>query len=191
MTATWGSAEHTRQLNLRRSLDYALFPTRRHTGERPAHGVALASEHPAVGRAQRGHLLHRVGRMAVAWDGAGDRHHGVVWGCGGMCVDPALGPADDEGQLCPRCDWAGLHDDGSVLVYFAQGDGLVKIGASSSVTRRVASLRATLLATEPGGFGREHELHERFAGDRVAGEWFRPSDALLAHIRALSAQVPA
>jgi hypothetical protein len=30
---------------------------------------------------------------------------------------------------------------------------------------------------------KESDLHARFAADRLHGEWFRPSDAILAFIR--------
>jgi hypothetical protein len=57
-------------------------------------------------------------------------------------------------------------------------------------TRRAVSLHfkpgsplpLRLLAIETGRHAREAELHERFAADRMHGEWFRPSASLLSYI---------
>lgn len=72
-------------------------------------------------------------------------------------------------------------------VYFAERDGLVKIGISKNPGRRIRSLRADLLAIEPApdGFGSERAVHERFAHLRVEGEWFEPGADLVAHIDSL------
>lgn len=64
-------------------------------------------------------------------------------------------------------------------------DGLVKIGVSSNVERRVYSMTTAnpegfdILATVDGGKETEAYLHERFADDRIIREWFKPSDALM------------
>ena len=72
-------------------------------------------------------------------------------------------------------------------VYFIQAggpDGPIKIGISYEVARRLYSLQRSnplplkLLATVPGGARLERELHERFAAQRLHGEWFRCSDEL-------------
>jgi hypothetical protein len=75
----------------------------------------------------------------------------------------------------------------SALVYFISAGRRIKIGQSLNPARRLASIRggysvqvpkglntanAKLLATEPGGRGREYELHQQFAHLRVHGEWF-------------------
>jgi len=76
------------------------------------------------------------------------------------------------------------------LVYFIQSqDGLIKIGWTSDLARRVNNLAVgasgpiSVLATTPGGRTLEAHLHERFASDREQGEWFRPSDDLRSLIR--------
>lgn len=86
-------------------------------------------------------------------------------------------------------------------VYFAQrsSDGLIKIGTSCSVQLRLAQLKrelrtalnrsadVALLVTIPGGVPEESALHRQFADCRAVGEWFFPTEKLLAHIDELRA----
>ena len=77
-------------------------------------------------------------------------------------------------------------------VYFIGSGEFVKIGISADVMGRMEELQRwdpvllEVLAVEPMPSGRavrrERELHWRFQLDRVRGEWFRKSPALLAHI---------
>lgn len=80
------------------------------------------------------------------------------------------------------------------LIYFVQAGngGPIKIGRTSLVVRyRVRELQIgcpyelLLLATMPGGLAKERALHARFRGDRLRGEWFRPSPELLGLIATL------
>lgn len=63
--------------------------------------------------------------------------------------------------------------------------GLVKIGFTGDVLRRLVTLQAhspealIVLVTVPGGIETEAALHERFAEDRRHGEWFDRSVSLL------------
>lgn len=71
-------------------------------------------------------------------------------------------------------------------VYFAQAGAYIKIGYSSNPISRVATVtlsgrrpktlprgaEANLIGWVPGGRELEAEMHRRFAGDHVAGEWF-------------------
>lgn len=83
---------------------------------------------------------------------------------------------------------------GKEHVYFIQqGEfGLVKIGYSKNPTHRLMVLqtahgeRLSMRACAPGGKEQEHALHERFTHLRVAGEWFRPGEELLAYIQAVA-----
>lgn len=64
-------------------------------------------------------------------------------------------------------------------------DGLVKIGFSAAPDERAKLLRsqhkgATIIKTFEGGRAVEAKIHRQFDSDRVEGEWFRPSAALLA-----------
>jgi hypothetical protein len=76
-------------------------------------------------------------------------------------------------------------------VYFARAASRIKIGWSRNVGTRLAQLQTAnpdpivLLATTPGGRALERQLHERFASDRVSGEWFDATDELLNHIAEL------
>lgn len=80
-------------------------------------------------------------------------------------------------------------------IYFARRecDGLIKIGTTSQLGRRLSALRRdhgtlTLLATQEGGFTKERALHERFAKLRVEGEWFRSGHLLTKHIKRLASK---
>lgn len=68
------------------------------------------------------------------------------------------------------------------VVYFAERNGLVKIGTTSHLARRLRQIKATLLGFEPGGFSEEAALHRQFADFRVEGEWFEPVVPLLERI---------
>lgn len=101
-------------------------------------------------------------------------------------------PADAEG-------WVSAHRRGGVsfarraVVYFAERtrDNAIKIGWSSNVTRRLVELQniercdVELLAAVPGNKPDEQTLHSRFAEDRIANEWFAPSEALTTFIASL------
>lgn len=74
-------------------------------------------------------------------------------------------------------------------VYLVQaGESAVKIGLSTDLgmVNRLEAIQTSnheelrLLALIPGGPALERELHQRFAEDRIRGEWFRASDQLLA-----------
>lgn len=73
-------------------------------------------------------------------------------------------------------------------LYFIQAgtDGPVKIGVATDVHSRLAALqtanadRLRLIGHQPGVGLVERTLHAALAGDRMAGEWFRPSPAVLA-----------
>jgi hypothetical protein len=67
----------------------------------------------------------------------------------------------------------------------------IKIGVFSNIHTRLVNMRAhcpyelRLLKAVPAGAHLEVELHQRFAADRVRGEWFRRSAELLAYIDSL------
>lgn len=74
-------------------------------------------------------------------------------------------------------------------VYFIRSaDGLVKIGTSSDVSKRLKALSTAhganleLLGSVPGGHEIERAFHVRWAECRVNREWFRPSDDMLVAI---------
>lgn len=80
------------------------------------------------------------------------------------------------------------EDRPSDHVYFAVSGGMVKIGVSHSVTRRLHSFKTAspapvvLVLTLPGSSALETELHQKFAAARSHGEWFRLTDELRAFI---------
>lgn len=80
------------------------------------------------------------------------------------------------------------HLEESFVYFIRRNDGAIKIGASSNVPQRLATLRGIvganiqLLATIPGGTKKEFELHKVFERYRIEGEWFSPGIDLLAYI---------
>ncbi len=81
-------------------------------------------------------------------------------------------------------------------VYFVEaiGLGLVKIGFTrvSGMKRRLEHLRCycpvpvVVIGGYPGHMLNEREEHRRWSTDRVRGEWFRKSDALLDYLEGVS-----
>lgn len=86
-------------------------------------------------------------------------------------------------------------------VYFMRCEQFVKIGMSFNPTNRLAQVRkgggslfprrmdvasTVLIATEPGGFEREKELHAKFAHLRHTGEWFTETSELTSYIDSIN-----
>lgn len=77
------------------------------------------------------------------------------------------------------------------VVYFVECPATrhIKIGYSEDLLARLAALRTSspselrLLGVVSAEEHREHDLHARFRGARIRGEWFRPDAELLAFIR--------
>jgi hypothetical protein len=77
--------------------------------------------------------------------------------------------------------------NGSMVYFLQRQDGLIKIGRSVNVQKRIVALECSagplvLLASIPGGVRVEAKLHERFEEARKFGEWFQPTPGLLALI---------
>jgi T5orf172 domain len=118
-------------------------------------------------------------------------------------------------HVCRECGksvktWQGRaveHRDGpepydptgrNQTVYFISDDsGHIKIGTASDVAIRMRSMQtanATKLrieATCPGGEPLERDLHQKFAGDRLCGEWFVFTETIAELIDDLNLQVVA
>lgn len=84
------------------------------------------------------------------------------------------------------------------FVYFMEREGMVKIGVSKNVDKRVREVSrgsampkgmtvgpVRLLGTIPGAYAEEKALHRQLWRYRVGGEWFRYEDAVKAHIAQL------
>lgn len=69
------------------------------------------------------------------------------------------------------------------VVYFAERDGLIKIGVTSNLPARLRQLGATELGYVYGDHKMERLVHCRFRHERVSGEWFQPSERLLQFVR--------
>ena len=74
-------------------------------------------------------------------------------------------------------------------VYFVRSGNKVKIGFSRSITSGIKSIqtsnaeRLELLMVIPGAEGTEKFFHERFADNRVGGEWFNLVGTLADFVR--------
>lgn len=78
-------------------------------------------------------------------------------------------------------------------IYFIQAaSGHIKIGLAFKPASRMRELQVAhalplkLLAEMSGGRQHEMYLHEFYAKERVRGEWFEPSERLLAYVERLS-----
>jgi hypothetical protein len=93
--------------------------------------------------------------------------------------------AKPQPKLPPKrsASWKGY-------IYFIESGaaGPIKIGFASSVEQRLMELQTgnphvlTVLAAIPAMRVNEIDWHLRFAADRIRGEWFQRSEALLAAI---------
>lgn len=113
-------------------------------------------------------------------------------------VGPAWGShsshlIDPERNIRPRYTrQRQLIEQTESCVYFIECGEYIKIGTTiQGAERRLASMQlppnARLVAVIPGpGYDAEHELHVRFASDRVGGEWFERSPELDALIQAFA-----
>ncbi len=74
----------------------------------------------------------------------------------------------------------------AVYLIQAGAEGLVKIGSTKDIHRRLAMLQVgsaahlRLLHLFDGGTRAEHDLHRKFAASRVRGEWFEPCAEIIA-----------
>lgn len=110
-------------------------------------------------------------------------------------ADKSLTPRQ-RGRLLDAANVPPDRTETGHRVYFAQAlhGGPIKIGCSRVPRRRLSDVRSAsgidvrLLGTIPGGFDVEAALQWRFSSFRIAGkhrdkgDWFHPSDALLAYI---------
>lgn len=93
-------------------------------------------------------------------------------------------------EIAPRVNRANRNRAmrGRSWVYFARdrASGFIKIGQSRQVHRRMHTLTAStpqgvdLLGTVPETWCSESTFHTRFRRARVKGEWFEPTDEILA-----------
>lgn len=86
-----------------------------------------------------------------------------------------------------------IRNPNSVIYFVRSGtSGPIKIGKANNLKRRLASLQTSaseplrVLGVVPGDIPEEAALHAQFADTRLHGEWFAPSDRLLAYIAEVS-----
>lgn len=130
----------------------------------------------------RGRLVHHIGRVAIYWHGT-RAILGARFLCGSTTRHLRLTDTTDVAgrDECEPCALKAAGDAARV-VYFASKGDRIKIGCSLNVRSRCQHLGARLLATEPGGYTRERELHREFARYALTGEWFERGPRLLRYI---------
>lgn len=82
-------------------------------------------------------------------------------------------------------------------VYFIRctASGLIKIGLSENPWKRLSKMQSDspgqleMLGVVGGDIVTEAELHDRFSASRLRGEWFNPTDDLVAFVQDLPAPV--
>lgn len=90
-----------------------------------------------------------------------------------------------------RAYYAANTEQCASWVYFIRVGDTCKIGVTTDVKKRLASLQTanpttiSLLVTIPGDKKIEHALHQRFAADRIHHEWFTFSPALVSYVEGL------
>lgn len=96
-------------------------------------------------------------------------------------------------QLDMVVNCRGLDATGPYVYFVEAPVGLIKIGFSKSLRERFKKLQTCsplplgMLSLRRGCYADEIELHKRFAGDRVRGEWFSATDEIRACARAENA----
>jgi hypothetical protein len=160
----------------------------------PSFGMALSSQGGTVHRVRAAYRYSPpLGMPSAIW---------AVWECRpGTCVEAWHSSArhvqlmDDPGAHL-RCAKCGVEDTGNpslasgrpgwpdipVSLYVARRvDGVVKVGCTTDVERRMRQLDAELLASRPGNYVDERRLLAGLPLEPVEGqEWFAPgSEAVL------------
>lgn len=75
---------------------------------------------------------------------------------------------------------------GTAVVYYMRLGNRVKIGTTTNLATRMASINPEeVLALEPGGHALEHLRHRQFADLRTKGEWFKYQGKLVDHIASI------
>jgi len=119
------------------------------------------------------------GIRAIWWAYTDPRSQQIVSHPGWRQYLDYLGAFEGQQQVIPE------------KVYFIQAKegGPIKIGVAQSPDIRLAQIQnmcpvpLRILATTDGGHEKEVQLHAQFADARLHGEWFIPTESLLALIK--------
>lgn len=101
---------------------------------------------------------------------------------------PMPAALEDPASLAKFLQSTWPRQAGVYFVQTASSEGPIKIGMAQNIARRLGTLQTahpwklTLLLWIEGDRGVERDLHWKFKQDRINGEWFMPSDALLNYI---------
>lgn len=136
-------------------------------------------------------------------DGADEMHQLLITLCRehGLAIARTYGPiiiADHEREKRQAAERAESreqkrqgNDGGQPVVYYAAIGDYIKIGYTTRLRDRLATLRADrLLAWEPGGYDLEQQRHKEFTASRLdlRRENFKASVILSAHIAGVREQ---
>lgn len=83
------------------------------------------------------------------------------------------------------------HTPGQAVVYYARLNGHIKIGTTKHLAQRMSTLKADLLAYEPGTYDIEAERHREYDIARSHLEFFHPAPELIQWIRLLRGEATA
>lgn len=121
--------------------------------------------------------IHRLAECYATREGDGGslRFYGT-WECGRRCHDIAL-VADPTLFARDTCEGCGVYEIAE-YVYFAERNGLIKIGWTRNLPRRMKELDALLLAAVKGGRAVEKHMHAIFAPLAVVGEWHKDDGSI-------------
>ncbi len=99
-----------------------------------------------------------------------------------------------DGRTCSYAIRKTINNPLEVDLYFIEGGGLIKIGKTDDISRRLRELQfmspvpLKLKAFFPG-FGKyEHSIHGTLYRYRKHGEWFEPAPQVLAMIERLNTE---
>lgn len=127
-------------------------------------------------------------RKPVLPEGVCVMMEGLLANYGRTCSDLRWSRANTEPADTGHA-WTAEKKRVGEIVYFLRAGDFVKIGkATGSPDDRVAQLKTgcpfpiEVIATIPGGYEKERELHNRFADVRAHGEWFHATPRLMSFI---------
>lgn len=137
-------------------------------------------------------IQERIDEIAQAWENDDDDSISILieafpedLKCYGKNLSPSQWKMWIDRAAFTACGRGNeIAERESVIYFISPGDGLVKIGFTTSLSSRLRSLGAAhpkklaILLVFPGTQEDEKDLHLRFANLRVGGEWFKYDEVI-------------